>query len=297
MSTSAWRSAADRSAYSEFEDQLAAARWEVAPDERVGPPLARRGLRRAIRGGILLLAAGVAGWAYTDDTARPILLGAISTARTTIGTVMERQLPQVTPPGQVPGLSPGSAPAAETARSSGRGPEPAGAEIARAVSPPAAEVEHRTPPVDVVTPRSPQIAAAAVPPAAAAYEAEPAAAAAAQARLSPHQKRAQAAGLHPDLSRVLIEKLSETDLRNATTAIETALAETHDDDVLYWPKQPKAGIAHYQIHFVPGAEAGCRRYVVTIAKAGWLTTALPMEKCGVVRKAAAKAAAAEAATR
>jgi hypothetical protein len=34
---------------------------------------------------------------------------------------------------------------------------------------------------------------------------------------------------------------------------------------------------------VQGAAPACRRYVVTITKDGWLTTALPMEKCGATQ--------------
>ena len=45
-------------------------------------------------------------------------------------------------------------------------------------------------------------------------------------------------------------------------------------------RQRKAEEALFKVRFVPGAPAGCRRYVVTVTKDGWLTTALPMEKCG-----------------
>jgi hypothetical protein len=40
----------------------------------------------------------------------------------------------------------------------------------------------------------------------------------------------------------------------------------------------------FQVRFVAGAAPGCRRYVVTVTKDGWLTTALPMEKCGPKRE-------------
>ncbi len=100
-------------------------------------------------------------------------------------------------------------------------------------------------------------------------------------------KRAEAVGLHPELSRVLLARLTETDYRNAGVAIQTAVAETPDNAVYIWPRQRKSGLALFQISFVPGAAApDCRRYVVTIAKDGWLTTALPMEKCGVPRQQA-----------
>ncbi len=102
----------------------------------------------------------------------------------------------------------------------------------------------------------------------------------------PNQARAAAVGLSPDLSSVLLARLSEGDYRNAGVAIRKALAETPDDTVLYWPQTVKRGVAQFQIHFVPGAEPNCRRYVVTIAKDGWATTSLPMDKCGVVARAA-----------
>jgi hypothetical protein len=97
----------------------------------------------------------------------------------------------------------------------------------------------------------------------------------------PYQMRASAVGLHPDLSRVLLTRLSPTDYRNAGIAIETAVAKTPDNGVFVWPRQRKPELALFEVHFVPGAAAGCRRYVVTVTKDGWSTTALPMEKCGV----------------
>jgi hypothetical protein len=96
----------------------------------------------------------------------------------------------------------------------------------------------------------------------------------------PFRKRASAVGLHPDLSRVLLGRLSPTDYRNAGFAIRTALAKTPDDGVFVWPRQRKPELALFRVRFVPGAATDCRRYVVTIVKDRWSTTALPMEKCG-----------------
>jgi len=96
----------------------------------------------------------------------------------------------------------------------------------------------------------------------------------------PYQKRAAAVGLHPDLSRVLLKRLSPTDYRNAGIAIQTAVAKTPDDAVFVWPRQRKPELALFQVHFVRGAGPDCRRYVVTVTKDGWSTTAPPMEKCG-----------------
>lgn len=95
----------------------------------------------------------------------------------------------------------------------------------------------------------------------------------------PYQKRAVAVGLHPDISRALLARLSPTDYRNAGTAIQTAVAKTPDNAVFVWPRQRKPELALFRVHFVPGAAPTCRRYVVTVTKDGWSTTAPPMEKC------------------
>ncbi len=97
----------------------------------------------------------------------------------------------------------------------------------------------------------------------------------------PLAKRAATAGLHPDISRALLQRLSDADFRNAAVAIQKAVAETADDAVLTWPRQRKPDLALFQVYFVPGAAPDCRRYVVTVTKDAWNTTALPMERCGM----------------
>lgn len=94
-----------------------------------------------------------------------------------------------------------------------------------------------------------------------------------------YQMRAAAVGLHPGLSRVLLERLTPTDYRNAEIAIKTALAKTPNGSEYVWPRQRRPELALFKVHFVKGAAPGCRRYVVTIIKDGWSTTALPMENC------------------
>ena len=101
---------------------------------------------------------------------------------------------------------------------------------------------------------------------------------------APYQKRAQAAGLHPDLSRALLERLSQADLTNAATAISTAVSVTPETGVYVWPRPRRPDQAQFEVRFVPGAAEGCRRYVVSILKDGWSTMAMPSEKCGVPRK-------------
>lgn len=109
----------------------------------------------------------------------------------------------------------------------------------------------------------------------------------------PNQKRALAAGLHPDVSRTLLARLTTADYRNARKAVQTALAETDDDAVYAWPPQPAANRAMFEVHFVTGASSACRRYVVTVTLERWSTTAPPMEKCGadLPKRKVAKAAA------
>jgi hypothetical protein len=100
----------------------------------------------------------------------------------------------------------------------------------------------------------------------------------------PYQKRALAAGLHPQLSRALLSRLTETDYRNARIAIDKAVSATPDGDKLTWPLEREPKLASFQVHFVPGAAPDCRRYVVTVTRERWSTTALPMERCGVKRQ-------------
>ncbi len=97
----------------------------------------------------------------------------------------------------------------------------------------------------------------------------------------PYAKRAEAVGLHPDLSHVLLSQLTPADYRNAAFAIDKALKTVPDDKAFEWPTSKKKGAAVFNIHFVAGGGHDCRRYVVTVTKDRWTTTALPMERCGV----------------
>jgi hypothetical protein len=97
----------------------------------------------------------------------------------------------------------------------------------------------------------------------------------------PYQKRAFDAGLHPELSRALLSRLSEKDYRNAHLAVAKAMTEASDDETFFWPQRSLPDQAQFRVHFVAGAAPDCRRYIVTVSKDGWSTTAQPMEKCGV----------------
>ncbi|WP_024275104.1 hypothetical protein [Hyphomicrobium sp. 802] len=97
----------------------------------------------------------------------------------------------------------------------------------------------------------------------------------------PLRKKAEAAGLHPDLSRAVLARLTSTDYRNAAYAIGKAIKTVPNNGEFVWPHKRKAGLAVFTVHFVQGAGRDCRRYVVTVTKDRWTSTALPMEKCGV----------------
>lgn len=95
-----------------------------------------------------------------------------------------------------------------------------------------------------------------------------------------YQVKALAAGLNPNLSRALLARLSADDYRNAGRAVQAALATASNDEVVLMPKERKAKLAQFEVHFVRSAAPECRRYIVKVAKDGWATTAAPMEKCG-----------------
>jgi hypothetical protein len=97
----------------------------------------------------------------------------------------------------------------------------------------------------------------------------------------PYRRKAEAAGLHPDLSRAVLSKLTPADYRNAAYAIEKAIKTVPNDGEFTWPRARKPGLAVFNVHFVEGGARDCRRYVVTVTKDRWTSTALPMEKCGV----------------
>jgi hypothetical protein len=233
---------------------------ELFPGERIGHPLASKS-RIIIRRMIFALLALGAGWLLFTQQAiwRPWLDAATSAVSS---LSKDHQLPAPVA-STLPPIGGGSEPpkpmsfAAQEAAPENR-PQPA------PVSPPAARIEAAVAAPDA---EPSETASEPLPP----PVIDPS---------DPYQKRALAAGLHPDLSRVLLARLSPTDYHNAGIAIKTALAETPDDGVYVWPRQRKPELALFKVHFVRGAAEGCRRYVVTVTKDGWLTTALPMEKCG-----------------
>ena len=233
---------------------------EFLPGERIGPPLRTRGqifLRRAL---VVLIAAG-GGWAlYVHRETWP---GWLAAQTAVVTAAFERNLSRSAEPVARPELPPPPrfAPMPPPRSVETPLPPPAPALAATATTTPASREAALPPAADDAEPSGP------LPP----PKADPA---------DPYQQRALAVGLHPELSRVLLARLSPTDYRNAGIAIRTALAETPDNGVFQYPTQRQRDLALFRVHFVRGAPPGCRRYVVRVGKDGWMTTAPPMEKCG-----------------
>lgn len=259
MSAPARRSS--RFAYDDFEvdDRFA---YALMPGERAGPPMARRRSRAALRGLFLLIVFG-GGWALLDDRAE--LPDWVLAQFWDFAAQLERRASAQ--------IDRATSAMAATSR-------PGRAERLPVESQqvPSAPAKPDVEPVATVV-LAPSLTSAANPYAAVEPPSGPLPPPAADPS-DPYRIRAEAVGLHPDLSRVLLARLSPDDYRNAGIAIRTALAETPDDGVFVWPRQRSPELALYKIRFVAGAAPGCRRYVVTVTKDGWLTTALPMEKCG-----------------
>lgn len=255
------------------------------PGQRIGAPLRRR-RSLLLRGAVVIALAascGVAaektywpGWTQTASdlavAAAELVKERIENASVAGGSLQSGPRGNPKPEPQADAASDMAAASKPTETAPNASAD--GSRTAAAAEPPAA-------PAPAVETK--EVVAAAEPPKAATYD-QPIAVQPPAAR-DPIRARAEAAGLHPDLSSAVLAKLSKADLRNAQTAIERALAETPDDRTYSWPRQRKPDLALFEIHFVPGAAPTCRRYVVTIAKDGWLTTALPMERCGLPRGA------------
>ena len=266
------RRSSARNAYDDMYDDYGDQAYElgeVLPGERIGRPPARTGRKIVLRG-IFLLAAAGGVWAFmnghvswptwlpTDMSAilsylerrpGPLAAPAPRKAEPLPRIEQEEKLAAAEPPA----LPPRAAPPAKEPFAPSTEPKAAPTPLTTGALPPAARRS------DDATdgPLRPAIA-------------DPS---------DPYQVRAAAVGLHPELSRALLSRLSAADYRNAGIAIKNAL-EAPESAVYIWPRQRKREEALFKVHFVPGAAAGCRRYVVSVTKDGWLTTAPPMEKCG-----------------
>ncbi len=286
METRTRNSPPNASPYDEFDRYFDT---ELSAGERIGslPPRRSRKLLRTVL--VLLLAMG-GGWFYLGDTstlARWLPPETVSQLQAAIDKLMAATSGVFSSASRTPEQPPASEPPTRIAEPAPIVPsvppaEPAAAQETAATEAPAATAPDQ---VEVVA----KVEAEPEPAAKAEPEAPP-------ERLpppvidqsDPYQRKATAVGLHPELSRALLEKLTATDYRNAGIAIKKALAETPDTEAFIWPRERKAGLALFQVKFVPGAPADCRRYVVAIVREGWQTTALPMERCDIkpVRAAA-----------
>jgi hypothetical protein len=241
---------------------------DFIPGERIGPPLAGSG-KALLRGCLLLLLIGGGTWSVVGDPApwRRWLPDEGAALSRFIGRLRVA----------LTSAEPSSATAPQRNRRDWEA-KPATLEPAPLAPLLPARAVPAAPPVAAVEPAP--ITTAALPPDAASPSppGEPLGPPKVDPS-NPDQVRAAAVGLHPELSPVLLARLSPTDYRNAGYAIATAVKETADTGVFVWPRQRKPELALFRVRFVAGAAPGCRRYVVTVVKDGWLTTAMPMEKC------------------
>jgi len=232
--------------------------------DRIGVPLKPKRGRRLVRWSIFALVCVGGVWALRDDTGT--VAGLITQFKSAATPVVERLATALAPP-------PAPVPVASAPPAPEPPPLPAPADVAPA-SIPATSIAIASPPAGASgdAPAEPEASAPARPeplPPPVVDEA------------NPYQKRAAAIGLHPGISPAVLERLSATDYRNGGTAIEKALKETPDGEIFVWPKPAGAGAALFQIRFVQGSNAACRRYLVNVTKDGWSTTAPAMEKCGI----------------
>jgi hypothetical protein len=249
MSVPAWRSDSESDDEIDFEE-------EFYPGERICAPPTRIGGNRLLRRCVFILLMLGAGWAYLH--APPDWREQLTAGMTAVSSLVATDR---------------AGPVASAATTM---PPPAPPAVTEPVPPPEKEI------ADAPDVKGEVVAAAPVT----TGSVDPAAEAPA-ARLppptpdprDPYQKRAVAVGLHPNISRAVLSRLSATDYRNAGTAIKTAVAKTPDDATFVWPRQRKPELALFEVRFVRGAAPHCRRYVVTVTKDRWSTTAPPMERC------------------
>ncbi len=238
---------------------------ELAAGERIGRPVKRRGRRLLVRLLILLIAFGGAWAVLGHPSTWPVQRWAsyLKSQATAVYAALERKASEASDARQ--------APVAEQ-------PKPIALERSLPPASEPAPLAKAPPSVPDAARASPMVTGSL--PAAAETQPPPPLPPPTVDRSDPYQVKAEAVGLHPGLSRVLLTRLSETDYRNAGFAIKTALAETTEGSTFLWPRERKSGLALFKVHFVQGAGPECRRYVVTITKDGWATTAFPMERCG-----------------
>lgn len=247
---------------------------ELARGERICAPVDEPRGSTFWPAALVILTGFAAGWgiAQFPDATRAVkdTASAFVTASTSSAPPASAPLPQSEPP-----VEPAPLPAAATEATAVPG---ANTGEAVAAAPPAPEAVTGPEASDATTPVFESADAVAAAPI------EPLPKPVADPK-DPQQKRALAAGLHPDVSKALLQRMTSSDFSNARLAVQTALAETDDGATLIWPRADVAknapkGAAQFEVKFVVGAAPDCRRYVVIVTKDRWSTTAPPMEACG-----------------
>jgi len=250
MTAQVWRSVEEMDRYADFNDNDEndnTGPGELVAGERIGGPPASKHAGSRKRGGVAIAIVLGGGWLALNHP--EIALGWLADAPSTAPR-LDTRTAEAAKPVETPLIQPLAS--VEVAL-------PAGADPTAQPTPPASDTAAE----------------------------DRALAPADEAPTNPLARRAAAAGLHPELSQALLSKLSSADYANAAFAIKTALAQTPDSGVFVHPHDRGAEVAVFEVRFVAGAEPGCRRYVVEIAKDRWATTALPVEKCGGTIKASA----------
>jgi hypothetical protein len=257
MSVLAWRKPAPAASSFDPEDDDGEEEEFFAGERICVPPAETRG-NSALRICIVILIAAGGWWLIRNPERWP---GWLSTKITAASALMDYRAPNPVAPAIADRTSPAEpAPSTDTA--------PA---LSHTPSEPAAG--------DAKAPPAPPLTTASIQPAAKEFSVSPLPPPASD-QTNPYRARAVAAGLHPDLSQVLLSRLTPADYSNARIAIDTAMAKTPDTGTFVWPPQHRPELALFQVRFVPGAAPRCRRYVVTVTKDRWSTTAAPMERCG-----------------
>jgi hypothetical protein len=253
MTSPLWQSKYSPNDYDDLDDDDDDLPTALVAGDRIGAGVPDRSGRRLMRSLLFVVAVLGAGWALQDNPALAPVWKSLESA-----LKQPAPLPPQTEMAQTPPAPLLPLPATEVAATPGT-------EAGAVATPPAALMEPSAPAVGVAA------GVAAIEPLKPAIP-DP---------KDPNQVKAVAVGLHPDLSRALLTRLSANDYRNAEVAIKTALLQTPDSDVLEWPREAKRDAAVFQVRFVAGAAGDCRRYVVEITKDSWVTTAPAMEKCGL----------------
>jgi hypothetical protein len=259
MSVLAWRKRAPAMSSFDREDDDAEESQFFAGERICVPPEETRGnsaLRICV---VILIAAG--GWWFIRNP--EIWPGWLSTKIAATSALMDYRAPNPVAPAMAPPENIGPAMPAMHADT----------------APPLSHTPSEIAAGDAKAPPAPPLTTASIQPAKKEFSISPLPPPASD-QTDPYRARAVAAGLHPDLSRVLLSRLTSADYSNARIAIDTAMANTPDTGTFVWPRQRRPELALFQVRFVPGAAPDCRRYVVTVTKDRWSTTAAPMERCG-----------------